>query len=191
MKDAIREGLEEHRRVAESLAAAMAESIERAAGMILDTYRRGGKVLIMGNGGSAADAQHFAAELVGRYRRERRALPAIALTTDTSILTSVSNDYGYADVFKRQVEAHAGPGDLVVGISTSGNSENVLRALAAARARGAAVIVMGGGDGGKMAALADLALLAPTTATPRIQEAHITAIHVLCDVVEAELAAGA
>ena len=187
MKDAIREGLEEHRRVAESLAAAMAESIERAAGMILDTYRRGGKVLIMGNGGSAADAQHFAAELVGRYRRERRALPAIALTTDTSILTSVSNDYGYADVFKRQVEAHAGPGDLVVGISTSGKSESVLAALRKAREMNLYSTGMTGRSGHALAALTTHCVMVDSDDTPRIQEAHILAGHIICELVEREL----
>jgi D-sedoheptulose 7-phosphate isomerase len=125
---------------------------------------------------------------VGRYMLERPAYPAIALSTDTSILTAVSNDYGYADVFRRQVEAHARPGDVVVGISTSGNSENVCRAMVAAKERGAVTIALGGGDGGRMKGLADISLIAPSKETPRIQEAHITIIHILCDVVEAALA---
>ena len=185
---AIHEALEAHRRVAEALRDHFADPIGKAAEAIIAAYRRGGKLLVMGNGGSAADAQHFAAELVGRYRRERRALPAIALTTDTSILTSVSNDYGYTEVFRRQVEAHAAAGDVVVGISTSGNSENVARALALAREMGAVTIVLGGGDGGSLKAMADIALIVPSAETPRIQEAHITIIHILCDVVEASLA---
>jgi D-sedoheptulose 7-phosphate isomerase len=188
MTAAIPEALESHLRVAQALRDHFADPIARAAEAIIGAYARGGKLLVMGNGGSAADAQHFAAEMVGRYRRERRALPAIALTTDTSVLTSVSNDYGYADVFRRQVEAHAAPGDVVVGISTSGNSENVARALALARQRGAVTIFLGGGDGGRLNGLADIALLAPSAETPRIQEAHITIIHILCDVVEAALA---
>jgi D-sedoheptulose 7-phosphate isomerase len=184
MKEIIRDALERHRRVAEDLAASFVEPIEKAAGRIVQCYRSGCKVLVMGNGGSAADAQHFAAELVGRYVRERSALPAIALTTDTSILTAVANDYGYNDVFRRQVEAHANPGDVVVGISTSGNSENVCRALETARARGATTIALGGGDGGRMKALADLSLIVPVKETARVQEAHITIIHILCDIVE-------
>jgi len=189
MKNAIESALDEHARVARDLRAGFVESIERAARRVVACYRAGGKVLVMGNGGSAADAQHFAAELVGRYRRERRALPAIALTTDTSILTAVSNDYSFADVFRRQIEAHAVRGDVVFGLSTSGNSENVCRALDLARQRGAATIAMTGGSGGRMRDLADLALIAPSSETPRIQEAHITMIHIVCDLVEAELAA--
>lgn len=181
--------LEKHLQVAQALAASFAGPIEEASRRVIDCYRAGGKVLVMGNGGSAADAQHFAAELVGRYARERSALPAIALTTDTSILTAVANDYGYDDVFRRQVEAHARPGDVVFGISTSGNSENVCRALSAAKARGATTIVLGGGEGGRMKELADLALIAPSRETPRIQEAHITIIHILCDLVEEAMAA--
>ena len=187
MREIIQNALERHRRVAEDLAASFVEPIEAAALRIVQCYESGGKVLVMGNGGSAADAQHFVAELVGRYVRERPALPAIALTTDTSILTAVANDYGYNDVFRRQVEAHAKPGDVVVGISTSGNSENVCRALEAARALGATTIALGGGDGGRMKTLADLSLIVPVKETARIQEAHITIIHVVCDIVERSL----
>ena len=188
MKRVIRDALEAHRRVADDLVKTFSTPIEEAAGRIIACYKQGGKVLVMGNGGSAADAQHMAAELVGRYRRERAALPAIALTTDTSILTAVANDYSYADVFKRQVEAHVRPGDVVIGISTSGNSENVLRALTLAKQRGAVTIALGGGGGGRMKDLADLALIAPSGDTPRIQEAHITIIHILCDLVEDAMA---
>ena len=188
MRESILGALEKHRSVADALLASFADPIEQAARRLVECYRAGGKLLVMGNGGSAADAQHFAAELVGRYMLERPAFPAIALSTDTSILTAVANDYGYQDVFRRQVEAHARAGDVVVGISTSGNSENVCRALAAAKERGAFTIALGGGDGGRMKTLADIALIAPSKETPRIQEAHITIIHILCAVVEATLA---
>lgn len=187
MKSRIESALEEHARVAQQLRESFAAAIEDAARRVVACYRAGGKVLIMGNGGSASDAQHFAAELVGRYRRERRALPALALTTDTSILTAVSNDYSFADVFRRQIEAHVREGDVVFGLSTSGNSENVCRALELARQRRAVTIVLTGGSGGRMTELADLALVAPSPETPRIQEAHIAIIHILCDLVETEL----
>jgi D-sedoheptulose 7-phosphate isomerase len=184
MKEAIEKALGAHARVARELEASFAAGIEEAARRLVDAYRGGGRLLVMGNGGSAADAQHFAAEMVVRYKRERRALPAIALTTDTSILTAAANDYSYDEVFARQIEAHARPGDVVVGISTSGNSENVCRGLLAAKKLGAATIALGGGSGGRMKALADLALIAPSDETARIQEAHITIIHVLCDLVD-------
>jgi D-sedoheptulose 7-phosphate isomerase len=189
MKSVIEDALEEHARVAQRLREGFAGPIEDAARRVISCYRAGGKVLIMGNGGSAADAQHFAAELVGRYRRERRALPALALSTDSSILTAVSNDYAFADVFRRQVEAHAQKGDVVFGLSTSGNSENVCRAMELAGQRGAVRIVLAGGSGGRLRELADLALIVPSSETPRIQEAHIAIIHIVCDLVEAELAA--
>ena len=189
MKSLIESALEEHARVAQRLREGFAGLIEDAARRVTACYRAGGKVLIMGNGGSAADAQHFAAELVGRYRRERRALPALALTTDTSILTAVSNDYAFADVFRRQIEAHAQKGDVVFGLSTSGNSENVCRAMELARQRGAVTIALAGGSGGRLRDLADLALVAPSSETPRIQEAHIAIIHIVCDLVETELGA--
>jgi len=185
----IQSALEEHARVAQQLRDGFAGPIADAARRVVACYRAGGKVLVMGNGGSAADAQHFAAELVGRYKRERRALPALALTTDTSILTAVSNDYSYADVFRRQVEAHAVRGDVVFGISTSGNSENVCRALELGQQRGATTIALTGGNGGRMRDLADLTFVVPSPETPRIQEAHITIIHIICDLVESELAA--
>jgi D-sedoheptulose 7-phosphate isomerase len=147
--------------------------------------RLGHKLLVFGNGGSAADAQHIAAELVGRYGRERRGLPAIALTTDTSILTSVGNDYGFDRVFERQVEAHAVPGDVVLGISTSGNSPNVKLGLL--QARRVPDVVTGaflGRDGGEIRALVDHAVVVPARDTARIQECHITFGHILCELVE-------
>jgi len=152
--------------------------------LLVDTFNRGGKLLVMGNGGSAADAQHFVAEIVGRFKMERRGLPAIALSTDTSILTAIGNDYGFDKVFRRQVEALAVPGDLVAGISTSGNSPNVLQALELAREKGCRTVGLLGKDGGGIKNLCDLALIVPTNDTPRVQEGHITIIHIVCDLLE-------
>jgi len=154
---------------------------------LVDALCKGHKVLVMGNGGSAADAQHLAAELVGRFLLERKALPAIALTTDTSILTSVGNDYGFTEVFKRQVEALAAPGDVLIGISTSGHSQNVKLALEAGQRIGTRTIGLLGRDGGEIAAMVDLSLTVPASETPRIQEAHLVIIHILCDMVERRL----
>jgi len=181
--------LEEHRRAADDMVTSLADPIHAVAETLITSYRSGRKLLTMGNGGSAADAQHFAAEMVGRYLRERRALPAIALTVDPSAVTAIANDYGFPEVFARQVRAHARPGDVVFGISTSGNSENICRAFDAARAAKATTVALGGGTGGRMRELADLAIVAPTAVTPRIQECHITIIHILCDLVEEALAA--
>lgn len=158
--------------------------IADAVQMLVDTFVSGNKLLVMGNGGSAADAQHFAAEMVGRFLMERRALPAIALTTDTSALTAIGNDYGFDMVFSRQVEALARPGDVVVGISTSGNSENISLALQSARKLGCRTIALLGRDGGKIRDLVDIPLIIPSSATPRIQEGHITVIHIMCDLLE-------
>jgi D-sedoheptulose 7-phosphate isomerase len=151
---------------------------------LIDTFKRGGKLLVMGNGGSAADSQHFAAEIVSRFRMERPGLPAIALSTDTSILTAIGNDYGFDVVFRRQVEALANPGDMVVGISTSGNSTNVKKALELAREKGCRTIALLGRDGGSIRGICDLALIVPSDDTPRIQEGHIAIIHIICDLVE-------
>ena len=145
------------------------------------TLRSGGKILFCGNGGSAADSQHLAAELVGRFRRERASLPSIALTTDTSILTAVANDYGYEFVFSRQLEALARPGDMLVGISTSGNSANVVAALEKAREIGLTTVAFTGKGGGRMARLADHLLAIDASETARVQETHILAGHMLCD----------
>lgn len=155
---------------------------------IAEALRAGGKVLTFGNGGSAADAQHFAAEIVGRYLKERAAWPAIALTTDTSILTAVANDFGYDAVFRRQVEALGRKGDVAVGISTSGRSPSVVTALAKAREMGLVTIGMTGQGGGKLAGQVDYLIDVPSPATPRIQEVHGLAIHVLCAIVEEAIA---
>ena len=151
------------------------------ADAMLTTLRNGGKILFCGNGGSAADSQHLSAEFVGRFRRERAGLPAIALTTDTSILTAVANDYGYEYVFSRQVEALARPGDMLVGISTSGNSPNVVVAMERARTLGLATVAFTGRGGGKMASVADHLLAIDAAETARVQETHILAGHMLCD----------
>ena len=157
----------------------------RAVDAIAAALQRGNKVLAFGNGGSASDAQHFAAELVGRYLRERRALPAIALTVDTSVLTAVGNDYGFDRVFARQVEALGAGGDVAIGISTSGHSPNVVLALKVARAYNITTIALTGGDGGPVGHLhADIHLNVPDRATPRVQEVHRTLLHVICDLVE-------
>jgi D-sedoheptulose 7-phosphate isomerase len=158
-----------------------------AAGLIVDAVRRGGRVLVFGNGGSAAEAQHFAAELVGRFEAERRALPAIALTTDTSALTAVANDYGFERVFARQVEALGRPGDVALGISTSGGSANVILGLKVARAAGLATIGLTGRDGGAVGCHVDVHVNVPEASTARVQEAQLTLLHVLCALVEQEL----
>lgn len=163
------------------------KQIVTAAQLIIEAYQKGGKVLLMGNGGSAADAQHIAAELVGRFKKERRALPAIALTTDTSILTAIGNDYGFDEIFRRQIEAFAQPDDVVIGISTSGNSSNVLLAIDKAKEIGAKTIGLSGKCGGKLLQSALLCLVVPSNDTPRIQEAHITIGHIICDLVEEAL----
>jgi D-sedoheptulose 7-phosphate isomerase len=152
--------------------------------LLAHAFADGKKLLVCGNGGSAADAQHFAAEIVGRFKLERRGLPAIALTTDSSILTAVGNDYGFERVFSRQVEALAASGDVVVGISTSGSSANVQRALLEARDRGCRTVGLLGRDGGTIAGIVDIALTVPSNDTPRIQEGHITMIHIICDLLE-------
>lgn len=158
--------------------------IERAATMLAQAIGSGGRLLLCGNGGSAADAQHLAAELVGRFAIERRALPAVALTTDSSALTSIGNDYGFDHVFERQVQALGQVGDVLLALSTSGRSENVMLALAAARKQGMITIGLLGGDGGACAALCDVAIIVPSTSTARVQEAHGLIGHYLCEVVE-------
>jgi len=151
---------------------------------IAQCLRSGGKVLTFGNGGSAADAQHFACELVGRFLRDRPALAAMALTTDPSVMTAIGNDMGYDAVFRRQIEAHGRPGDVALGISTSGRSPNVLEALRVARARGLLTIGMTGGGGGRMEGLVHYLVDVPSHDTPRIQEVHTMVVHVLCQIVE-------
>ncbi len=165
------------------------QTIRQIAKVLVDAYKKGGKMVLFGNGGSAADAQHLATELLGGFTIHKRAsLPALALTTDTSALTAIGNDFSFDDVFARQVEAMVNPGDVVIAISTSGNSENVLRGAKAAKIRKATVVGFSGESGGKLKALCDICLCVPSANTPRIQEAHITVGHILCATVEQVLA---
>jgi D-sedoheptulose 7-phosphate isomerase len=184
MKDKIQsialESIEVKRRFFES----NAEAVAAAAQLMIDVVKGGGKILLFGNGGSAADAQHIAAELVNRLNRDHPPIAAIALTTDTSIITSIANDTGYEELFERQVLALGQPGDLALGISTSGNSKNVLRGVSAAKSRGLKTIGLAGRDGGQLARAADLTLIVPTDSTQRIQETHITIGHILCELIE-------
>lgn len=180
----VKAALDAHAATLQRTAAQLPQGIAQAAQMLVDTLRGGHKVLLCGNGGSAADAQHIAAELTGRFVKERAALPAIALTTDTSALTAIGNDYGYQRVFARQVEALARPGDLLIGISTSGNSPNVLEALQAARNLGCRTLALTGRNGGQATQAADLNLVVPAEATARIQEMHILIGHILCQAVD-------
>lgn len=179
VREIIQDTIEVHRALLDS-----AGEIETVARAMIDAVRSGRSIYVMGNGGSAADSQHLAAELVGRFEKERDAMPCQALSTDTSILTSVGNDYGIEEVFVRQVKAFVGQGDVVVGISTSGNSANVLRAMEVAGERGAVTVGLTGSGGGRLAELCRHCLKAPSDHTPRIQEAHQTIIHALCRLVE-------
>jgi D-sedoheptulose 7-phosphate isomerase len=174
-------------RVKQAVLDGMLAEIATAAEWTAETLRRGNKLLLFGNGGSAADSQHIAAEFIGRFERERRALPAIALTTDTSILTALTNDYSGEVIFARQVEALGQPGDLAIVYSTSGNSPNVIAGIKAAHERGLRVLGLTGEDGGKMAELCDLTLRVPSRRTSRIQEAHITISHAICEAVDRAL----
>lgn len=178
------DSLKEHISVMDVLHDACRDSIAECYRIISDTLMKGQKVLVCGNGGSAADAQHIAAELVGRFERERRAYPAIALTTDTSALTALANDYDFERVFARQVEALAAAGDCLIAISTSGNSPNIIAAVMEARRKGARVIGMTGSGGKKLASLCDACLMVPSQRTARIQEAHITVAHIWCEMLD-------
>jgi D-sedoheptulose 7-phosphate isomerase len=161
-----------------------AEALTLAVQMVVEAFKAGNKILLFGNGGSAADAQHIAAEFVNRFLIERPPLPAIALTTDTSILTSISNDYGYADSFAKQVKALGKEGDVAVGISTSGAAANVIKGIKAAKEMGLKTVGLAGRDGGELAKLVDIALVVDSQIVPRIQEVHITIGHVLCEMVD-------
>ena len=169
---------------------ALRSKIDEVAFALIQTLETGGKVLLCGNGGSAADAQHIAAELTGRYiAKNRRPLPAVALTTDTSALTAIGNDFGFDQVFSRQVQALATRSDLLFGISTSGNSNNVIEALRAARLIGCRTVALTGGDGGQCRSEVDICLAIPSTDTPRVQEMHILIAHILCDMIDEHFAA--
>lgn len=187
MKNKIESAIKESMRAKEELLKTQVSNIEKAAIAIVGSLKNGGKLFIFGNGGSAADSQHIAAELVGRFKMVRRALPAIALTTDTSILTAIANDYGYEAVFLRQLEALASKGDIALGISTSGNSKNVLEAFKKAKSLGLKRIALSGSGGGKMKDEADISIIVPSKDTPRIQESHSLIGHILCGLIEDNL----
>ena len=184
MKPDVAKHIHESISVKQEILARLLPQIEKAAGVTADCLKRGHKLLFCGNGGSAGDSQHLAAEFVGRYEKERRALAAIALTTDSSILTALGNDYGYERVFERQVEALGQKGDVLFAISTSGNSKNVLRAVKTAKELGLYTIAFSGGSGGELGPLADLAIVIPSKKTSRIQESHIMIGHILCECVD-------
>jgi D-sedoheptulose 7-phosphate isomerase len=179
----IKEYLLEHIEVTKSVMA-LEEEIQKATQICLEALRNGNKILIFGNGGSAADAQHIAAEFVGRYKKERISLPAIALTTDTSAITAIGNDYGYEYVFSRQVEGLAVDGDVLIGISTSGNSENVYKAFETEK--NVQKISLLGKSGGTIKDISDLSIIIPSNNTPRIQEMHITIGHIICELIDNE-----
>ena len=187
--DLVNASLREGAELRTTLAKDCGEKIIEAAFLIRKCLRSGGKLLFFGNGGSAADAQHLAAEFVGRFVRERRGLPALALTTDSSILTAVGNDYGFDQIFARQVQALGRSGDLAIAISTSGNSPNVLEGVREARKRGLDVVGLAGNDGGILAGEAPIVITVRSTNTARIQECHIAIGHIFCEVVDRELQA--
>jgi len=162
-------------------------NIESVAKKCVELYRGDKKTILAGNGGSAADAQHIAAELVGRYGFDRPSIPSLALTTDTSNLTAIGNDYGYDQVFSRQLEGMGQEGDIFIGISTSGNSLNIVKAFESAKKKNIYTVALVGRDGGEMAKLADISLIIPSDSTPRIQESHILIGHILCDIIEKEI----
>lgn len=187
MADLVKDIIKESIKVKEAVSNTMAKDIRTVADMIAASLKKGGKLILFGNGGSAADAQHIAAELIGRFKLERQALAAVSLTTNTSIITSIANDYGYEEIFSRQLEGLASDNDIVIGISTSGNARNVITGLLEARKMGIKTVALTGSGGGELAAISDIALIAPSDNTPRIQEAHITIGHILCELVEEKL----
>ena len=184
MQSIIKHEFSEHIKVSAETIKSIGKPIEIAAKICIDSLKNGNKILIFGNGGSAADAQHIAAELVGRYKTERKGIPAIALTTDTSAITAIANDYGYLHVFDRQVEALANKGDVAIGISTGGGSANVISALKLAKDIECKTIGFSGRDGGDMSTLCDINLVVPAEDTPRIQEMHIVIGHTICHLID-------
>lgn len=190
MEEQIKKEIAEHQEVMEKLTSYQAKKIELIALALVNSYRNNGKMVLFGNGGSAADAQHIAAEMMGRFKVERKSLPAIALTPNSSIVTAIGNDYGFEYIFERQVDALVNAQDVVIGISTSGNAENVLKGLKKAKEKGATTIAFTGRTGGKLQEIAhaiDIFLQVPSDNTPRIQEAHIAVGHIVCGLVEKEL----
>ena len=187
MSQRIRRWFEDSAETKMKFVAEHADRIQQLADLLAETFRKGNKVLLFGNGGSAMDASHLAAEFVGRYRRERAPLAAIALSADQAKLTCIANDYDYSEVFARQVQALGRPGDVAIGISTSGKSPNVLKGLQVARKLGLVTVAWTGGTGGKLVGLADHVFIVPSTVVSRIQETHITLGHVLCELVDEAL----
>ena len=186
IKDQIKKSYETKQAIYEN--EALLQKIETVATLCVKLYKESDKKTILaGNGGSAADAQHIAAELVGRYGFDRPSIPSLALTTDTSNLTAIGNDYGYDQVFSRQLEGMGQEGDIFFGISTSGNSQNIINAFESAKKKGITTVALVGRDGGKMGAMADYALVVPSNSTPRIQESHILIGHIICDIIEKEV----
>ena len=188
MKDIIKNEFNAHIKIANSLHN-LTDAVATSAQLCIDCLKNGGKILIFGNGGSASDAQHIAAELVGRYKTTRKGLSAIALSTDTSILTSIGNDFGYKHIFSRQVEALANTGDVAIGISTSGRSENVINALKRASELNCHTIGLSGQNGGEMNKICDINVVVPSEDTPRIQEIHIIIGHTICHLIDQEFKA--
>ncbi len=187
MKNEIKESLNESIRIKSELLSNSIEIITQIATVSVNALKDGHSLYLMGNGGSAADAQHISGELVGRFKKDRKALPVLALTTDTSVLTAIANDYGYDLCFEKQIEAFVKNGDVVFGLSTSGNSKNIVNAVILAKKKGAKTIGFTGKDGGTLKDLVDICLKVPSSETPRIQECHITVGHILCSIVENEL----
>jgi D-sedoheptulose 7-phosphate isomerase len=187
MREKIKDILLESIQVKEEILRNQIGQIVEIAQLMIDCLKKDGKVIVFGNGGSASDSQHIAAELVGRFKKDRSALAGIALTTNTSILTSLANDYGYDVVFSRQVEALGKKNDVVLGISTSGKAKNVALGIKQAKKMGIKTVALSGGDGGDIVKLADVSLVVPSKITARIQEAHITIAHIICEMIEQEL----
>lgn len=187
MRDKIKDIILESIQVKEELLRSCISQIIEITDLTIDCLKNNGKVILFGNGGSASDAQHIAAELIGRFKKDRTALAAIALATNTSVLTSLANDYGYDIIFARQIEALGRENDIAIGISTSGKAKNVLSGIKQAKKMGLATIALTGADGGELAKIADTSLIVPSSVTARIQEAHITIGHIICELVEQAL----
>ena len=187
MRERIKDILLESIQVKEEILRSQIGSIVEICNLMIDCLKKDGKVIVFGNGGSASDSQHIAAELVGRFKKDRSALAGIALTTNTAVLTSLANDYGYDVVFSRQIEALGKKNDVVLGISTSGKAKNVALGIKQAKKMGIKTVALSGGDGGEIVKLADVSLLVPSKVTARIQEAHITIAHIICEMIEQEL----
>lgn len=187
MREKILKIIEESIAVKDKIRQTQVETIIKIAKLIENAFKKGGKVILFGNGGSASDAQHLAAEFIGRFQKERRGLPAISLTTNTSTLTALSNDYGYDIVFSRQIEALAKKNDIVIGISTSGKAKNVIQAIKIAKKNKIKTIALTGGSGGELAKISNVSLIVPSNITARIQETHILIGHIICELVENNL----